>query len=224
MSDGVWISSFKEDYRLGNKLGLREKRFCSDGTPDSYDYPRVSEEHLAAVNRGSRGFALERSEFPEAAAVWKEASFKKAKDIFAVGGFWVVKGKLAEVLARFDLGKGGLIPFPIYRADLTTPYPVEHFLLNFGAIKNTILPEQSENVVKFVVDKDTGQQIWEVNSWHEDDNVVLSLNALAGPDLWLEEHVYSKIFMSDALAQAIAGIGMAEVFRLKRCLILGVGA
>lgn len=98
----------------------------------------------------------------EAAAVFDEERFERTRDLFAVGGFYAVKGRLAQVLSRFDLGEGGLIPFPIYQADLVTPIKGEFFLLNFGARKSSCLPDQSINVAKFLVTKTNGSQIWRV--------------------------------------------------------------
>lgn len=224
MSDGVWISSMKSNYLLGNKLGIRTKYFNEDWHPAQHEIPTVSERTLAAMNRNSRGHPLGRTDFPEAAAVWDEKCFRKVHDLFAVGGFYVVQRRLAEILSRFDLGNGGLLPFTIYCADLETPYPGEYFLLNFGAIKNTILPEQSENVVKFAVRKETGQQIWEVNSWHEDCEVVLSATALSGADIWYEEILRKNIFLSDELVSALQETGLAEDWRLKRCQVVGEAA
>lgn len=152
--------------------------------------------------------------------MWDQKRFKKVKDIFMAGPFYAVQGKLAEVLSCFDLGEGGLLPFTIYRADLETPYPGEFFLLNFGCRKDTLVPESSKKVSKFVVVKKTGQQLWKVDDWIE-DTVVLRDAALQGPDLWFEEALYNKIILSDALAQAIIDIGMGDIFKLQPCQIAG---
>ena len=135
----------------------------------------------------------------------------------------MVRGKLAEVLARFDLGEGGLVPFLIYKADMETPYPGEFFLLNFGCRKDTILLEMSNNITIRGNDPETGVQLLRVNSWSEDGDVALSASAIDGPDMWVEERVDNKIFMSDALGQAIIDLGMKDVFRLAECRIVEVG-
>ncbi len=224
MTDKVWISSMKSTYGIGLKQGTRTKYFGEEWHPASLTKPSISEKTLTAMNRSSMGHALVRSDFPESAAVWDEKRFKRVHDLFAIGGFYVVNNKLAEILSRFDLGEGGLIPFTIYQADLETPFPGEYFLLNFGCIKNTILPGQSENVVKFAVRKETGQQLWEVNSWHEDGDVALSPAALSGPAIWFEDVVYNKIFMKDELANALQEAGLAEAWKLKECRIAGGAA
>jgi hypothetical protein len=219
MSSGVWMSSVLSVYALGDKPGVRTKFYGYDWEPAEFIAPRMPGDVYANMNRVARGFALKREELPEAAAVWNEKRFKLLGDVFWASGFLVVRGKLAQVLARFDLGEGGLVPFPVYQADLVTHYPGEFFLLNFGAIKNTILPDQCEDARKFFVAKDTGLQLWHVNDYKPDGEIVVSTRALAGPDLWMEEAVPKKIFMSHELAQAIIEIGMSDIFRLKQCRV-----
>lgn len=218
MSAGAWMSSLKSNQQLGDDQGVRVKFFGHDWEPAASKVPLTPDDVLANIRLYGQGHARQREELPEALAVWDERRFRKAGDIFSVG-FFVVRGKLAEVLSGFDLGEGGLIPFPVYEADLATPYLGEFFLLNFGCIKNTILIDQCEDARKFVVDKDSGLQIWHINRSKPEGEVVLSPRSLEGPDLWFEEAVHNKIFLSDALGQALLDIGMGEVFRLTRCRI-----
>jgi hypothetical protein len=220
MSGRVWISSMKGNSQIGNKQGIRTKYFGEEWRPAKHIQGVVTDEVMNAINKNAKGFALQRNELPEAAAIWDEKCFARIHDLFAVGGFYAVKGRLAEILSRFDLGDGGLVPFPIYKADLVTPMEGEFSLLNFGARKNSFLAEQSENVAKFAVDYRTGIQYWEVKSWHEDGDVGLSPAAFDGPDLWYEEIVYNKIFMSDALASALQEAGLAEDWCLRPCRIV----
>jgi hypothetical protein len=222
MSDKVWMSSVLSNYDIGMKQGLRAKFYGHDWNPATLEIPLSPDQAHAASKRHREGYALARSEFPEAAAVWDEKRFKKVKDIFtaASGPFYAVRGKLAEVLARFDLGEGGLISFPIYKADLETPYPGEFFLLNFGCRKNTVLPEQSRNIAKIGTDHKTGIEWLRVHHRSEDGDIALSKAAMDGPDLWFEERVDNKIFMSDSLAKAIIEIGMGDVFIWQECRVL----
>ena len=215
----VWMSSVLTPQGLGDRQGTHTKFFNCRWNPASFEIPVEPEEVYQANRRHREGFALARSEFPEAIAVFDEKRFSKRRDLFFAGPFFAVQGRLAETLGRFDLGEGGLIPFTIYKADLETPYPGEFFLLNFGCRKRTVLPEQSRNVVKFSVHHETGFQKWEVNSWSEEGDVVVSPAVLEGPDLWFDPAIHNKIFLTDALAQALIGIGMGGVFKLKRCTI-----
>jgi hypothetical protein len=219
MSAKVWMSSLLDNYDIGMKQGSRTKFYNHEWNPASLQLPISPDEIQEASKRHIQGFALERAGFPEAEAIFDETRFKRIKDIFMVGPFYAVKGQLASVLSRFDLGDGGLVPLTIYRNDLVTPVDGEFFFLNFGARKNTILPEQSQNVVKFAVERATGVQHWKVNSWSVDGDVKLSSAALAGADLWAEETVYNKFFMKEALAQALIDIGMADVLKLQACQV-----
>lgn len=217
----IWMSSALSPAGLGFKQGSRPKFYNHDWNPASFDIPVSPDEVYAAYRRHREGYALQRSDFPEAEAVFDEKRFSKRKDLFFVGPFFAVQGKLAEVFYRFDLGDGGLIPFTIYKADLETPYPGEFFLLNFGCRKNTILPEQCGDARKFAVDHKTGIQIWDINYLNPEAEVILSVLALDGADLWYEKTVLNKLFMSDALAQAIIAIGMKDIFKLHECRIAG---
>lgn len=221
MSSKVWMSSVKSNYAISDRPGVRTKFYGHDWEPAEFDIPPMPDDVYANMRRAGQGFALKRGELPESAAVWNEKRFNLLGDIFFAGGFLVVRGKLAEVLSHFDLGEGGLVPFQIYQADLEMPYPGEFFLLNFGCRKNTIAKDQSQNIVVRGIQENTGIELLRVNSWSQDGDIALSRSALDGPDLWFEERIDSKIFMSDALAQAIIGIGMQDVFDLKECRIAG---
>ena len=220
MSGTVWMSSIKSNGQIGMKQGLRTKFYGHEWNPAEFEIPLEPDEVFEAMKQSSQGYPLVREQMPEAGAVWNEKAFAKVGDILAIGGFFAVRGELAEVLSRFDLGEGGLYPLPIYCADLKTPYPDKFFLLNFGCRKDTLLPERSAKVSKFAIEKATGKQHWQIDSW-KDDPVVLNAGALKGPDLWVEAFLYNKIFMSDAPARAIIGIGMKDVFALEECRVLG---
>lgn len=223
MSEKVWISSVLSSSSIFDKPGTRTKFYNHDWNPAQFKIPLSPPDAYQASTHHKQGYPLMRSDFPEALAVFDEKRFSQTHDIFYAGPFLAVKRKLADVLSRFDLGEGGLIPFPIYKADLVTPMDGQYFLLNFGARKNSILPERSENVVKFAVDHRTGAQIWKVNSWYEDGEVALSQAALNGPDLWFEEILDNKVFMSDALASALQDAELAEDWRFKQCRIMEAG-
>ena len=221
MTETVWMSSLFSNIDIGMKQGARSKFFGHEWNPASFDIPLEPDEVFYAHRRDKQGCALAREEMTEAIAVFDQKHFTRTRSIFMAGPFYAVKKDLAEVFSRFDLGDGGLYPLTVYEADLETPYPGEYFLLNFGARKNTLLPEQSRNVVKFVVDKDTGIQIWKVNAWAEEGDVALSSAALEGADLWVDEVLDNKLFMSDALAQALIEVGMKDNFRLQQCRVTG---
>lgn len=216
----AWMSGVMGNYTLGDRPGTRTKRFGRDWEPARDEVAGPTEAEYQALRRSLQGFALNRDELPEAMAVWNQRRFGRFGDIFFDAGYLVVAGKLAETLNRADLGNGGLVPYPVFKADLQTPYPREFYLLNLGARKDTLLAERSTNVAKFAVDHKTGRQVWEVYEWSEGKDLALSSGANSGPELWVEETLYNKLFFSDALAQAIIELGMKDIFRLQECRVL----
>lgn len=217
----VWMSRVLSNYDIGMKQGTRTKFFNHEWDPASLTIPVEPDEVYAAHRRYTQGFALQRTDFPEATAVFDERRFARVKGIFYSGPFLTVEGRLARLLTRFDLGEGGLIPFTMYKSDLVTPLDREVFLLNFGARKNSILLDRCEDARKFIVEKTSGCQVYTVNELNENGDVVLSPAALDGPDLWFEESVHKMIFIKDALAQALIEIGAADAFKLTPCRIEG---
>lgn len=221
MSGRVWFSGVMGNYLIGDKQGLRHKFYGKDWAPAQHKLGVLDDKAFAAMERHAAGYALERSDFPEATAVFDKKCFSRVRDLFVVGGIFVVKERLAEVFARFDLGDGGLVPFPIYQEDLTTPVQGKFYFLNLGARKRTFLPNESKNVRFVAANKATGVEIWKVNDWAEDGDVALSGAASAGADLWVEEIVGSGLFMSEALAAALREAKFkTDYFELKECRIV----
>jgi hypothetical protein len=219
MSGKVWMSSLMGNHSIFDKPGLRTKFFGCDWNPAKFEFPLSPDEVYEASQSNRRGYAADRSRMPEAAAVFDEKHFARTHDVLAVGGYYILKERLAKLFAQFDLGEGGLVPFPIYKSDLATRYPGDFFLLNFGARKNTFLPENSNSVARMAVDRKTGQQIWDVHSWRQNSDVVVTTDALAGADVWFEETLYNEIFLSEALATALIDAGLSEDWRLVECRV-----
>jgi hypothetical protein len=219
MDAKVWVSQVKTNSALGDKLGLRWKLFGETWAPATHIRGVPTDEYVSLIRQSDQGYALDRSSFPEALAVWNRKSFAKVGDFFWANGFAAVKGRLAKVLSRFDFGDGGLIPLPVYQEDLTTPQPGPFFLVNFGARKDSLIAEQS-NLRKFYIDPDTGRQLWKVPFGPNDGDVALTPTALIGADVWNEERRRSVNFMSDAPVTAIREAGVKIDFQLSQCRIV----
>jgi hypothetical protein len=233
MVDQVWISEVKSNGELFDKLGLRDKWY---GEPWEAPYvrhyiPDRSNKVNAALDRYALGHTMKREEMPEASAVYSMSHFKRAKDVFSVGGFLAVKGRVAEVLSRFDFGTGGgLVPYTIYEADEKTPLPGPFYIVNFGPQKDCFRPDASAGLLpdarsgtrieKLGVDQKTGLTHWTVRSVRDDD-VALSPSALEGADLWTCPGVKSRIFMSNRVVEALNASSTDVDFVLHRCRIVG---
>jgi len=226
MIDQVWISEVMSNGKLGNKLGLRQKWF---GEPWESPYvrhrvPKKSERVFAAILKHAAGQTMKREELPEASAVYSMSHFRQARDVFFVGGFLGVKGRVAELLAKFDFGSGGgLVPHTIYEADEKTPLLGPFYIVNFGPTKDCFLPDASTNIEKIGVDRQTGRTIWSL-LYLRDGDIAVSSVALAGSDLWMCPGIsQGRIFMShrlvEALKSAVTDADFAD-FELHRCRIV----
>lgn len=227
MVDQVWVSSVMSNGVLGNKLGLREKWF---GEPWEEPYvhdlvPKRSEKVFAAILKHAAGHTMKREEMPEASAVYSPSHFRKAKDVFFIGAFLGVKGRVAEVLSNFDFGEGGgLVPYTIYEADETTPLPGPFYIVNFGPRKDCFLPGASTNIKSLGAHHQTGQILWSL-LYLKDGDVAVSPAALAGSDLWMCPGIsQGRIFMSERVVEALR-IALSDAdfadFELHRCRIVG---
>jgi hypothetical protein len=220
MSSSVWISSVKSNVAIGNKQGIRVKHLSTPWTLPQFLLAPLPENVSDSLARSSRGFAAVYENLPEAAAVWQPSAFEQQTDILSVSGYLVITGELIDIFSRMDLGDGGLVPLPFYEADLVTPLEQQFYILNIGARKDTFIPEASENAREFMLDLETGRQLWNVNRSKPDGVVALSVTALKGPDLWVEEAVSRKLFMSGRLGSALSQTRHAKEWELLPCKLV----
>lgn len=219
MTDAVWVSSVMSDYTIGDRQGIREKHYGEDWAPPTFELGTSPQRIIQALNRYERGETIERTDFPEAMYVFDERRWKRCGDLFCAGPFYAVKGKLAEVLGQFDLGTGGLIEFPIYEADKVTPLPGPFYLLNFGSVKDSFVPQESKSL------RDVSRLTSERSEWWatydiEDGDIAVRETALEGADLWFEKKLKDKIFMSGRLHDAIVAAKVKTKFRFAQARII----
>lgn len=216
MTQEVWVSSVMTEGGIGNKQGIREKYYGEDWAPPTFILGVAPNHVRSAMHRHYDGHALKREEFTEAMYVFDEKRWARQKDLFMAGGFYAVRGKLAEVLKRFDLGEGGLIEFPIYQADKVTPLPGPFYLLNFGCIKDSVVIEQCQQL-RHVFHPDHDQ--WGASNL-ADGAIAVTAAALEGPDLWFEHKLQEKIFMSGRLHDAILAAKIKVNLQFARARVI----
>jgi hypothetical protein len=224
MSGPVWMSSVYGNYQIGDKLGVRAKHFSEEWMPAQYIQLPWPKNISDAASKNSKGYVSARLDMPEKAAVWDNGCFERATDVFTVSGYFVITGELIGIFSQMDLGDGGLVPLPFYEADLVTPLTQQFFILNVGARKDTFLPEASENAREFMLDLETGKQLWNVNRSKPDGVVALATTALDGPDLWVEEAVSRKLFVSDRLGSALSKTRHAKEWELLPCKVMNAAS
>lgn len=219
MSEGIWVSSVGSNYQLFDKSGIREKHYGQDWAPPKFEHDAPSEEHLKNVNRHAQGEKLQREEFVEAAYVFDPKRWSRVKDLFAVDGFYCVKGKLADLLKKFDLADGELVDFPIYEADKVTRLTGPFFFLNFGSQKDCFVPEETNGARLVVRNEARGIEIWRGPTEPSDGDIAVTSLALEGADLWIDPRLKGKIFMSGRLHDAIEAAKLKIDFRFAKARI-----
>jgi hypothetical protein len=221
MEPTVWHSRIMRDYRVGHKQGLAVKWSGREWDPPRFDSPLAPEGTVELLYRYERGEPLPREAFPETAYVFDAKRFGRAGDLFTLGPFFAVRGKLAEVLSRFDLGQGGLIPFTIYREDKTSQFPGDFHIWKLGAQKDGFLPDQSRKIWPFGVGLNIVKGLWDPSADVEDDDLAVSTAAVAGPpDVWCDPKAHKSLFFSDPLRAAISTAKIKTNFKFRRCRLV----
>ncbi|WP_445378849.1 hypothetical protein [Pseudochrobactrum asaccharolyticum] len=220
MPNSVWVSSVMSDFSIGNKQGIREKYYGQNWAPPTFIFNLSEPENVVKASRHHRsGKAIERADFPEAMYVFDEKRWKRCGNLFIAGLTYAVKGKLAEVLKKFDLGEGGLIEFPIYEADKTTQLPGPFYFLNFGAIKDSFVPSESKKLYSRRTIENDGYELWATYKL-EDGDITVTASALEGADLWFERKLEKRIFMSGRLHDAILAAKVKTKFQFAEAQII----
>lgn len=202
---------------VGVKTGSRTKYFGHEWNPPQFEVPTPPKEVFEAIHKVNQGIPLDRVELPEAAAIWNEKAFARQGDLTAIGGFYAVRGKLAEVLQQFDLGEGGLIPVPLFKNNLVTPWPEPVWWVNFGATKGSFVPEDSKGIELI----GRVQGTWSFNGSTEDDMIAVSPRALKGSALWVERALLKEIFLSGDLVRVLVEAKIKPKLRFSRVRIAG---
>ncbi|EFO30606.1 hypothetical protein TRICHSKD4_4201 [Roseibium sp. TrichSKD4] len=220
MTQDVWISSVGSNHQLFDKPGIREKYFGQDWAHPTFIFGATTDEQMQYFYRYRRADKLKREELLEAAYVFDEKRWSKVKDLFALEGFYAVKGKLAEILKQFDLGGTDLVEFPIYQADKTTQLPGPYYFLNLGSRKDSFLIEKTNGARLLGRHAQTGEEVWGGPMVPKDGDVAVSSAALEGADLWVEPKYTGKIFISGPLHDAIEAARLKIDFRFTKARIV----
>ena len=220
MTGEVYISGIYQVGEIGDKLGASTKWKGAEWPEESFKLPRKPKEASAAIQHCASGHKLDYSQYPEAVAIWNEKAFAKIRDFAWVSGFLTVKEKVADVLRQFDLGGGELVPVPLFKADRVTPWPEPFYYINYGGPKDTSVPDESPDAKLHIERQPPKKSTYHVPFGFSDDGVALSTAALNGADIWMERHVYGKLFLSGALVDALHAAQIDVDLRLAKCRVV----
>lgn len=198
MSDYIWISKSLFDVSnwraLTSDLVERDKAFA-----------------IACGDRNDKGESLGPECFPT--AIWPAANAKKSdtstgKDFFYAGTHWIVSGRFVQLMQNFELGGTHFYPVQFLHADRRTPVGGDWFCLNFGNVKDALLPDQSDGLFKPSRRMDS----WRVNS-SQDNLIAFSSSAAQGPDLWFDARLKQVFCLSARLGDAMIETGIIKGFK-----------
>lgn len=205
MNDCVWISKFILDSRLVKPMSCDLKV------------------HKDLISFWTGDVAKEPSgDWPHPPEIWVDAdhsgAVSKLPDLFSVESEWIVSRHLADVLRRFDLGKGELIPVSAFNKDRQTRLPGEFFSWTFNNVKRSFLPDQSNNLRRFLPGVATTRAML------ADGDLACSRDAQGGADIWIDPGLYGSIFLSGRMVEALGEASLSKKFEgpigLKRCRIV----
>lgn len=183
------------------------------------DSETVPEEILEAIRLTEHGHFVSLERLPTDNYPRRDdnegAHRQRIPQIFS-NGFIFLSKESADIVRTFDLGEGALYPTRLWYPDRNTQVPGEYFYLSQGNRKNAFLPERSPNARKIY----KSQDLWWPVPNPEDNQLVFSVAALAGPDVWWDERIMSYFFISDRLARALTHAGVARDWQLLRCSVV----
>lgn len=190
----VWISKITQDTRLlkplvsdapGGQIDIARRYWSGANTPPFPD------------------------DWPVATRIWVNGEGRdqvsRLPDLFSAG-VWIVSERLATVLSRFDLGRGGLWPVAAFQKDRATPIPGSYFCLTFPNVKRAFRAEQSRSLRNFLPGVSTTRAVLAPG------DLACSEEALAGADIWIDPALYGAIFLSGPLVAALDAAEFKKAF------------
>jgi len=212
VSDEIWVS--EAPLRSENSKVTFNSFVPVDETFDeSYYFAKQS------CQKNASGEKLTQENFPEHIYSNKTSKGRKQefRDFFFARGYNVISKKAADVLRNFELGNCTLFPVKISKSDMVTPAGEGWFCLNYGNIKNTIVPATPIGMMPIPnVDK---KDLFIIGGYLKDDQLSVLSSAADGPDIWVDPRMLSGFFVSGRLADAIKSAGLRNFF-LSRCKLV----
>ncbi len=216
----IWVCSFPGE--LFDKIGLRHK-YRGEPWEEPYKHhivPQRNVDALPHMERYMQGFPVSSDLFPEASAVYSKALFPNGRPVSMAGIAYIVNAQIERVFRVFDIGPGGMAPYPIYEGDEKTPISEPWWILGLGAQKRSLLPERCAKIRTIVEGKAGKPSIYRMWAARRDDDLSFSADALAGADLWAEEGLQNALMMSEALGNRIIKAGLGDVFQIRSALVV----
>ncbi|AVX03474.1 hypothetical protein MXMO3_00943 [Maritalea myrionectae] len=208
----VWVNCYQLDSAVTTKL----RGNC---VFDGFDSPEAKMMLEALEIHQRTGGEAPDDWFPtEAYGIYTDSNVKKVPyDLFSMDGFMTFSQKGKEAVEHLDFGGGKFLPLRVFENDRTTPVPGEFYILNYKGHKEALLADQSQHLERIYPPKD----IWGLQDWLlEDGDIVVSSNALDGPDVWVDTpRLQSANFFSDQFVSAVRDAKIKTKFKFWSCRV-----
>jgi len=212
MSECVWASISGENRYRDFDFGLSENEHSRD--------ERIA--IMRALDLDARqGLQMSADRFPSVLeTVGKGSRLPKALPDYINWLCPVVSEKLAGILLQGDLGPSNFYPVKLHRRDKNTTFDQEFFILNLAVCKNSLEPDKSVNLAERVLAPSKKKRVFDIHSWAEDDEIVVTQAALQGPEVWVDPMLPDKtFFVSDRMYKLLDKAKLAGLLDFKRCAI-----
>lgn len=168
--------------------------------------------------RNEAGEVLAADNFPK--EVWgiskRFNDDKPLPDIFMGYGPWIVSKAVVNVMLQLDIGSARFYHIRVLKKDRTTAMPGEWLCLNFGNVKKAYIGGGRDPTPHIKT-----PEISHTTPFPLKDNILMvSADALAGSDIWVDSQIYNTFFVSNRLALALKAAGVAKAFGFKRCKVV----
>ncbi len=202
MADNIWVSALWRDTSLLKPL---QAGWESES----------KERYMRAYELHERGRWVPPDDFQDSLYVRYYDRFEKhLPDVSLPDGFLVVTARCAEVMSKFELGKGSFVPIKLFQHDRARRVEGEYFIFNFEAQKDTFDPENSTG--GFRKPYHHSDELW-LDSIKNDYELAVKSSASGGADLWTDPALWKAIFASDRLVRVLKSEGLSRRFGFKKC-------
>lgn len=203
----VWASSVMVS--IYGKMFFRNALDFDEGPVD----PRLQ----GSRRRNEAGEVLSAESFPpEIWGVRGRKDYESLPDIFMGYGPWIVSRAAADVIQQFDIGQGQFFPIRVLKKDRKTPIPGEWLCINFGNVKTAYLGGGRDPTPYIEAPTIRHAMPYPV----QDNMLMVSADALEGPDIWVDPQIRDTFFVSGRLAKGLKDAGVARAFGFKKCKIV----
>ncbi len=211
MSEHVWVSSAMMDTRINlavkNDVGERDVQKAIEASDLNTNGKPVPQEHCPTkiwANKDVEDYdRMPADDMP---------------NLFFANSYLVVSERAADVLTKFNLGGGALYPVSegVFREDKVTRVAGNFYTWIFGNSKSAFIPEQTQSKRPVGISGTRWKLPWKLS----DDDIVVSRDVISGPDVWLDDGLWSAIFLSRTLGDELVAAGLEKAFYLYKARVI----